>query len=299
MFINKLKSNFNFMKYRRIALGLSLCLIISSLLLLATRGLNFGIDFAGGMLFQLEFDAPLSVSEIRASLDEAGFGGAVIQPYSDRGVLIRVKSDREGDQKIVLDSLRGTTDKGFRVLRAEMVGPVVGSQLRKSAALATVFALLAMLAYITIRFRLRFAVGAVIALVHDVIITLGIFSLTFQEISMPFIAGMLTLVGYSINDTIVIFDRVRENSKNPKGMAFVDLFNSSINQVLSRTINTSLTTFFPVLALFLWGGKAISDFSMALLVGIVVGTYSSIYIAGTVVVEWNKRSRGKALSQGR
>jgi preprotein translocase subunit SecF len=287
------------MKYRRIALGLSLCLIISSLLLLATRGLNFGIDFAGGMLFQLEFDAPLSVSEIRASLDEAGFGGAVIQPYSDRGVLIRVKSDREGDQKIVLDSLRGTTDKGFRVLRAEMVGPVVGSQLRKSAALATVFALLAMLTYITIRFRLRFAVGAVIALVHDVIITLGIFSLTFQEISMPFIAGMLTLVGYSINDTIVIFDRVRENSKNPKGMAFVDLFNSSINQVLSRTINTSLTTFFPVLALFLWGGKAISDFSMALLVGIVVGTYSSIYIAGTVVVEWNKRSRGKALSQGR
>ncbi|HHZ04743.1 protein translocase subunit SecF, partial [Acetomicrobium hydrogeniformans] len=134
---------------------------------------------------------------------------------------------------------------------------------------------------------------------HDVIITLGIFSLTFQEISMPFIAGMLTLVGYSINDTIVIFDRVRENSKNPKGMAFVDLFNSSINQVLSRTINTSLTTFFPVLALFLWGGKAISDFSMALLVGIVVGTYSSIYIAGTVVVEWNMRSRGKALSQGR
>lgn len=298
MFI-KLKSNFNFMKYRKIALGLSLCLIISSLLLLATRGLNFGIDFAGGMLFQLEFDSPLSVSEIRTSLERAGFDGAVIQPYSDRGVLIRVKSDREGEQKKVLDSLRGSTGKGFRVLRAEMVGPVVGSQLRKSAALATVFALLAMLAYITIRFRLRFAVGAVIALVHDVIITLGIFSLTFQEISMPFIAGMLTLVGYSINDTIVVFDRVRENLKNPKGMAFVDLFNSSINQVLSRTINTSLTTFFPVLALFLWGGKAISDFSMALLVGIVVGTYSSIYIAGTVVVEWNMRSRGKVLSQGR
>jgi preprotein translocase subunit SecF len=287
------------MKYRKIALGLSLCLIISSLLLLATRGLNFGIDFAGGMLFQLEFDSPLSVSEIRTSLERAGFGGAVIQPYSDRGVLIRVKSDREGDQKKVLDSLRSSAGKDFRVLRAEMVGPVVGSQLRKSAALATVFALLAMLAYITIRFRLRFAVGAFIALVHDVIITLGIFSLTFQEISMPFIAGMLTLVGYSINDTIVVFDRVRENLKNPKGMAFVDLFNSSINQVLSRTINTSLTTFFPVLALFLWGGKAISDFSMALLVGIVVGTYSSIYIAGTVVVEWNMRSRGKVLSQGR
>ncbi|SDX64072.1 protein translocase subunit secF [Acetomicrobium thermoterrenum DSM 13490] len=298
MFI-KLKSDFNFMKYRKIALGLSLCLIISSLILLATRGLNFGIDFAGGMLFQLEFDSPLSVSEIRTSLERAGFGGAVIQPYSDRGVLIRVKSDREGDQKKVLDSLRSSAGKDFRVLRAEMVGPVVGSQLRKSAALATVFALLAMLAYITIRFRLRFAVGAVIALVHDVIITLGIFSLTFQEISMPFIAGMLTLVGYSINDTIVVFDRVRENLKNPKGMAFVDLFNSSINQVLSRTINTSLTTFFPVLALFLWGGKAISDFSMALLVGIVVGTYSSIYIAGTVVVEWNMRSRGKVLSQGR
>ena len=152
--------------------------------------------------------------------------------------------------KEILKSLRETLGVDFKVLRVEMVGPAVGSQLRKSATLATILALLAMLIYITFRFKFMFAVGAVIALMHDVIVTLGIFSLTFQEVSMPFIAGMLTLVGYSINDTIVIFDRVRENFKYLKDWGVVNLLNNSINQSLSRTINTSLTTLFPVLTLF-------------------------------------------------
>lgn len=289
MFI-KLKTYINFMKYRRLALLGSALLVLLSLVLLITRGLNFGIDFTGGMLLQLEFDSPVSVAEVRGSLDKIGFGGSVIQAYSEKGVLIRLKTDQESDQKKIVTSLRESLGKNVKVLRTEVVGPVAGSQLRRSAILATSLALLAMLAYITFRFQFRFAVGGVVALVHDVIITLGIFSITYHEVSMPFIAGMLTLVGYSINDTIVVFDRVRENFKNLKQWGVVDLFNNSINQVLSRTINTSLTTLFPVITLFLWGGEVISDFSMALLVGIIVGTYSSIYIAGAIVVEWYLRS---------
>ncbi len=293
MFI-KLKTNINFMKYRRLALLGSALLVLLSLVLLITRGLNFGIDFTGGMLLQLEFDSPVSVAEVRGSLDKIGFGGSVIQAYSEKGVLIRLKTDQESDQKKIVNSLRESLGKNVKVLRTEVVGPVAGSQLRRSAILATSLALLAMLAYITFRFQFRFAVGGVVALVHDVIITLGIFSITYHEVSMPFIAGMLTLVGYSINDTIVVFDRVRENFKNLKQWGVVDLFNNSINQVLSRTINTSLTTLFPVITLFLWGGEVISDFSMALLVGIIVGTYSSIYIAGAIVVEWYLRSPHEA-----
>jgi len=286
----KLKTYINFMKYRRLALLGSALLVLLSLVLLITRGLNFGIDFTGGMLLQLEFDSPVSVAEVRGSLDKIGFGGSVIQAYSEKGVLIRLKTDQESDQKKIVTSLRESLGKNVKVLRTEVVGPVAGSQLRRSAILATSLALLAMLAYITFRFQFRFAVGGVVALVHDVIITLGIFSITYHEVSMPFIAGMLTLVGYSINDTIVVFDRVRENFKNLKQWGVVDLFNNSINQVLSRTINTSLTTLFPVITLFLWGGEVISDFSMALLIGIIVGTYSSIYIAGAIVVEWYLRS---------
>lgn len=293
MFI-KLKTYINFMKYRRLALLGSALLVLLSLVLLVTRGLNFGIDFTGGMLLQLEFDSPVSVAEVRGSLDKIGFGGSVIQAYSEKGVLIRLKTDQESDQKKIVTSLRESLGKNVKVLRTEVVGPVAGSQLRRSAILATSLALLAMLAYITFRFQFRFAVGGVVALVHDVIITLGIFSITYHEVSMPFIAGMLTLVGYSINDTIVVFDRVRENFKNLKQWGVVDLFNNSINQVLSRTINTSLTTLFPVITLFLWGGEVISDFSMALLVGIIVGTYSSIYIAGAMVVEWYLRSPHEA-----
>jgi len=293
MFI-KLKTYINFMKYRRLALLGSTLLVLLSIVLLITRGLNFGIDFTGGMLLQLEFDSPVSVAEVRGSLDKIGFGGSVIQAYSEKGVLIRLKTDQESDQKKIVNSLRESLGKNVKVLRTEVVGPVAGSQLRRSAILATSLALLAMLAYITFRFQFRFAVGGVVALVHDVIITLGIFSITYHEVSMPFIAGMLTLVGYSINDTIVVFDRVRENFKNLKQWGVVDLFNNSINQVLSRTINTSLTTLFPVITLFLWGGEVISDFSMALLVGIIVGTYSSIYIAGAIVVEWYLRSPHEA-----
>jgi preprotein translocase subunit SecF len=180
-------------------------------------------------------------------------------------------------------------DAGVNVLRIEKVGPVVGKQLRKEAVVAVAVALVGILLYITVRFRFRFAVVSVVALLHDTLLTLGLFSLLGREVSLPFIAAILTVVGYSLNDTIVVLDRVRENWKDLRSKGIVHILDLSINQTLSRTINTSLTTLLPVTALFLWGGAVISDFSLALLAGILVGTYSSIYIAGALLCEWNLR----------
>jgi len=177
--------------------------------------------------------------------------------------------------------------------RLEKVGPVVGEHLRHQAFVALAIALAGILAYVTVRFRFRFAVVSVAALIHDAIITLGVFSLTGREVSLPFIAAILTIVGYSLNDTIVVLDRVRENWKDLRPKGIITVINDSINQTLSRTINTSLTTFLPVLTLFIWGGPVIANFAFALLIGIVVGTYSSIYIAGTLLGEWYTRSPEK------
>ncbi|MEA3508228.1 MAG: protein translocase subunit SecF, partial [Synergistota bacterium] len=181
----------------------------------------------------------------------------------------------------------------LEVLRLEKVGPVVGEQLRKEAIIAVVIALVGILGYITLRFRFRFGIASVAALLHDTIITLGVFSLTGREVSLPFIAAILTIVGYSLNDTIVVLDRVRENWKKLRQLGIESLINFSVNQTLSRTINTSLTTFLPVLALFLWGGPVIANFAFAFLVGIVVGTYSSIYISGALLAEWYGRTPEK------
>ncbi|PIE54222.1 MAG: protein translocase subunit SecF [Dethiosulfovibrio peptidovorans] len=276
---------FNFMRFRRQALGLSALLVLLSLGLLLTRGLNLGIDFTGGNLLQLEFPAPVQVSEVRGVLGHLGQSKAVIQAYSDRGVIVRLQAEEEGVRKDVLNALKAKFN-GLSVLRFEKVGPVVGEQLRREACVALLVALLGILIYITIRFQFRFAVVSVVALLHDTIITLGLFSLMGREISITFIAAILTIVGYSLNDTIVVLDRVRENWKHLRGWGVDGLMNVSINQTLSRTINTSLTTFLPVLAFYIWGGPVLANFSFALMTGIVIGTYSSIYIAGALLDEW-------------
>ncbi|WP_286951652.1 MULTISPECIES: protein translocase subunit SecF [Aminobacterium] len=280
--------SFPFMKYRRQAILLSLGLVVVSLVLLFTKGLNLGIDFTGGNLIQVEFASQVPVGDVRDTLAEIGQKQAVIQGYSDKGVIIRVNVDSEESRKEVIQTLK---DKypGMEVLRFEKVGPVVGEKLRREAFLAVSLALLGILAYITVRFKFRFAVVSVVALMHDTIITLGIFSLLGREISLPFIAAILTIVGYSLNDTIVVFDRVRENWKYLRQEGLLKVLDMSINQTLSRTINTSLTTFFPVLALFIWGGAVIANFSFALLLGILVGTYSSICIASSLLAEWYLR----------
>ena len=275
----------DFMKHRKAALMLSLLCIAASLGLIFVKGLNLGIDFTGGNVVQVEFTQPTAIEDIRQVLTSVGQGGSVIQSYSDRGVIIRISANEEEARRQTVESLRSKFP-GVQVIRLEKVGPVVGEELRQEAFIALILALAGILAYITVRFQFRFAVVSVAALLHDAVITLGIFSLTGMEISSSFIAAILTIVGYSLNDTIVVLDRVRENWKNLRGTGIVDLLNSSINQTLSRTINTSVTTLLPVVALYLWGGEVLRSFSFALLVGILVGTYSSIFIASGLLAEW-------------
>ncbi|MDD4364956.1 MAG: protein translocase subunit SecF [Synergistales bacterium] len=288
-FSEKKIRNIDFMRLRRVALALSLSFVLASLVLLAVRGLNLGIDFTGGSLIQVELAEPVTVEKIRTLLESVGQGGAQIQLYSDRGVIIRLPEDSEEVRRASLAVLKEAFPD-MEVFRFEKVGPVVGQQLRQEALLGVLLALGGILLYITVRFRFRFAVASVLALVHDSIIVLGIFSATGREVTLPFIAAILTIVGYSLNDTIVVLDRVRENWKELRRLGMADLLNFSINQTLSRTINTSLTTFLPVLALFLWGGPVLVNFSFAFLVGIVVGTYSSVFVAGAILVEWHQRS---------
>ncbi|SMG24503.1 protein translocase subunit SecF [Dethiosulfovibrio salsuginis] len=283
------KYRFNFMGYRRQAMAVSAILILISLGSLLTKGLNLGIDFTGGNLVQIEFQAPVEVGDVRDVLAQTGQESAVIQAYSDRGVIIRLKAEEEDVRQRAVEALRSKYET-LQVLRFEKVGPVVGQQLRQEAFIALGLALLGILAYITVRFQFRFAAASVVALLHDTIITLGVFSLTGREISVTFIAAILTIVGYSLNDTIVVLDRVRENWKHLRSWGVDDTMNVSINQTLSRTINTSLTTFLPVLAFYIWGGPVLSNFSFALMVGILVGTYSSIYVASSILDEWFKKS---------
>jgi len=275
----------DFMKYRKKALLISLVCILASVGLILTRGLNLGIDFTGGNVVQVEFEQSPSIEDVRSVLATVGQGNSIIQSYSDRGIIIRISANEEAARKEAVDALRAKYP-GMQIVRLEKVGPVVGAELRQEAMVALFLALAGILAYITVRFQFRFAVVSVVALLHDAVITLGIFSLTGMEISSPFIAAILTIVGYSLNDTIVVLDRIRENWKNIRVQGVGGLLNSSINQTLSRTINTSLTTLLPVIALFIWGGEVLRSFSFALLVGVLVGTYSSIFIASALLAEW-------------
>lgn len=287
------KLNLPFMKYRMAAIGLSAALVIASLLFLAVKGLNYSVDFTGGVSIQLAFSNPVDVGEIRDTLSESGHGQATIQAYDDRNILIRYqesKEDGSGDdtRKQILSLLEEKHGE-VTINQIDDVGPVVGSELRKQAFIAVFVSIAFILAYMAFRFQFRFGVVAVIALVHDAILMLGVYSLTGREISTSFIAAILTVIGYSLNDSIVVLDRVRENWSQLRAKGILDLINNSVNQTLSRTINTSLTTLLPVLAMFFWGGEVISNLSFAFLVGIVVGTYSSIYVASALLAEWYLR----------
>jgi preprotein translocase subunit SecF len=371
------KPNFKFMKYKYIAFSMSGILILIGIINITSgKGLNPGIDFAGGSLIRIVFRDPTPISQIRQSLAEVGLGKSRIQEVAktEREYIIRSFSitGEEGEElgieahevigNRVIDALRGTEDKfslerglknlnsidkttltlileppfpeqaseiattiiDFRVaegiikdlaelqqatgisqeavdflkgetflghltvLSRETVGPQVGHDLRRKAAQATVWALIGLLIYIGIRFKFAYGVSAIITLAHDVLITLGVFSLTNREINLPVIAAILTIVGYSLNDTIVIFVRVRDNLKIMRRHDFEDILDSSINQTLSRTVITSSTTFLTVFALFLFGGEVINDFAFTLIIGVLVGTYSSIYQSCPLLYFWNK-----------
>jgi preprotein translocase subunit SecF len=280
---------FEFMAFRRVAMGISIALIVASLFLIAFKGLNLGIDYTGGTLLQVEFPAAASVQEAREALAAVGQEQAVIQAYSERGMIIRLKAGEETIGQQARDALRQKFG-AIQVLRLEKVGPVVGKELTRGALVALVLALVGILLYVSVRFQFRFAAVSVTALAHDAIIVTGAFALTGREISLTYIAAILTVVGYSINDTIVVLDRVRENWGKMRQLGIEKLLDDSVNQTLSRTINTSLTTLLPVLALFLFGGPVLADFSFALLVGLIIGTYSSVFIACALLCEWYKKS---------
>ena len=286
-------TSFDFIGRRWIAISASTVLIVIGLLTAGIRGLNYGIDFAGGTLVELRMPRDVDIEDVRRELRGIGMGDSTIQHYGSKDeILIRMMRSPKG-----IEGLQGEIIKALEVVygqgkielrRTEVVGPQVGAALRKQAALAMAYALIGVLIYITIRFEFRFAVAAILALVHDVLITLGAFAVTNKELSLPVIAAFLTIVGYSLNDTIVVFDRIRENLKLFRRESYEAVFNRSINETLSRTILTSLTTMLVVLALFFLGGEVIHDFAFALLVGIVVGTYSSIFVASPILVFWQR-----------
>jgi preprotein translocase subunit SecF len=291
-------THFNFLGHRRAAFVLSAVLITAGIVsLIAQGGPKLGIDFQGGILLQVQFENPIDAQDIRDALDDAGIAAGEIQHFGgNREAIIRVEADEGGSDLTgaILEALNEAyPDNQADVRREELVGPTVGRELKAKAMNAILIALALILAYISIRFEFKFAVGAVAALAHDVAITFGMFSLTGREISLPVIAAFLTIVGYSLNDTIVIYDRIRENRRKLYGKSFVDIVNRSLNESLSRTIVTSLTTLLVVLCIFIFGGEVIKDFAFALLIGVVVGTYSSIYVASPLVVEWQVHAEAR------
>ncbi|MDD5581943.1 MAG: protein translocase subunit SecF [Candidatus Marinimicrobia bacterium] len=267
-------------------------LILLGLLSLMFQGLNFGIDFSGGTLIQMKFNEPITAGEIRSLLKNPKLGTPQIQRSGPDEYMIRVLTVGTGDeiQKIIEEDLQ---EKSFEVRRVEIIGPIIGLELRQKAINAILVALFFILIYISIRFEFKFALSAVIALFHDVLITLGFFSIFQWEISMPVLAAFLTIVGYSLNDTIVIFDRIRENKLSHKNKTFPDIINLSINESLSRTIITSFTTLLVVLALVLFGGEVLFGFSIAMVIGVIVGTYSSNFIASPILIMLEQRKRNK------
>ncbi|WP_027390228.1 protein translocase subunit SecF [Chrysiogenes arsenatis] len=283
-----------FMGMRWIAVSVAVLLVLCSLVLLATRGLNYGIDFTGGSLVQLQFKEPTPIEDIRANLSQEGFGDSEIQEYgSPRDILVRAPQFDEKNANAVTNAIKSRIESAYgdkvEVLRIETVGPKIGGELRQQALYAVLYSLVAIVCYIWWRFELKFGLAAIIALVHDVIITMGMFSLTGIQFSLAALAAVLTVVGYSLNDTIVIFDRIRENlvvNEGEEKKPIITILNESITQTLSRTIITGGTTLFVVLTLFFFGGEVLSGFAFALIIGVIIGTFSSIFIATVLLVYW-------------
>lgn len=292
----KLNANFNFIGRIKTALTISLVLIcISVLSVLFQGGLNLGIDFAGGTLVQIKFHAPAPIDKIRTSLKPINLEGSIIQSMGTDEVVVRVSgsADLKDLSAKISETLGAFFGKDvFEVRRVEYVGPKVGKDLRNKAIMAIFFSWIGMLIYITWRFEFRHAVGGILALIHDVIITIGVLSILGREFNLVIVAALLTVIGYSINDTIVIFDRIRETWRKDTSQPIASVINKSVNQTLSRTILTSLTVLIVVVILALFGGAVIRDFAITLIVGVIVGTYSSIFVASPVIIFMGKHSGG-------
>jgi len=280
-----------FMGKRKFALMLSLVLIIVSIAAMFVRGLNLGIDFTGGTLVEVGYPDNVGLETVRQGLASSGFSDAVVQHFgTSKEVLIRLPvasadEDKASLSNRVIEALGSTGEPEMR--RVEFVGPQVGDELRDKGGLAMLYALIGILIYVALRFEWRFSLGSVAALIHDVILVVGFFAITQVEFDLTVLAALLAVIGYSLNDTIVVFDRIRENFRRIRKGTSEIIINTSINQTLSRTLITSLTTMLVLIALFMFGGKVIHAFSIALIVGVIVGTYSSIYIASSSLLTLN------------
>jgi preprotein translocase subunit SecF len=279
---------YNFMGKKTITLIFSLLLVLASYATLATKGLNYGIDFAGGTVIQVKYDTAAPINEMRALISKHElFDGASISEFgSPEEVVIRVRTSSSsvtsdmGD--LAREALKGSGN--FEIRRVDIVGPKVGNELREKGIMAMIFAIIGILIYVSFRFEWRFALASVVALVHDISIAMGAISLFQVEVNLDILAAMLTILGYSLNDTIIVFDRIREGLTKIKSAILSVVINESVTSTLSRTTLTSLTTFFVVLTLWMWGGEIIHGFGFTLLVGIIVGTYSSIFVASPVLI---------------
>jgi preprotein translocase subunit SecF len=279
---------YNFMGLRRYAVVFSAVLLLASAWSLTTQGLVLGLDFSGGTQIEVGYQQSADVAALRQKLEAAGFEKPVVVHYgSETDVLIRMQG--EPDQSLaerVYTVLRGDNEQ-IELRRVDYVGPQIGEELRDSGGLGMLIALAIVMLYVAIRFQFKFSVGAVLALIHDVMITLGVFSLARLEFDLTVLAAVLAVVGYSLNDTIVVSDRIRENFRKIRKAPPLDVINESLSQTLWRTINTSLTTMLVLLALFFFGGELIHNFAIALMIGVGIGTYSSIYVAATVMLAMN------------
>ena len=284
------KTNINFISKQKFTAFLSTALIIAGIASLIMKGGPLlSIDFTGGTVAQVKFENPVELAQLRSILSEYGFKGAEIVEFGSPDEVL-IKTQFSGSSSEISEQLTLALGKTFTLRRVESVGPKIGKELQNDALKAIGFALLLILMYITFRFDRYYALGSVMALIHDVLITLGVFSLLDYEINLSIIAAFLTIVGYSLNDTIVVFDRIRENIPKYLKKTLNDVVNLSLNETLNRTVITSLTTMMVVVILFVWGGKVINLFAFALIVGIFIGTYSSLFVASPVMVFFEKRS---------
>ena len=284
-----LLNNFDFMALRKPAMILSVVLLLISVVSLATFKLNVGIDFTGGSIIEVGYPQPVELGPIRDALEQKGFADAIVQHFGSASeVLIRLVPDPEKSRaelsSEVIALLQAASETDIDVRRVDFVGPQVGEELTEDGGLAVLYALIAILIYVAFRFEYRFSLGAVAALVHDVVITLGIFSVLQLDFDLSVLAAILAVIGYSLNDTIVVFDRVRENFRKIRKKDSIEVVNASVNQTISRTLMTSFTTLLVLLSLFFLGGEVIHSFALALIIGVLVGTYSSIYVATTTAL---------------
>ena len=280
----KLKSNYNFIGKRKPAIILSAFFMIISIISFAAQGLNWGIDFSSGYVTQLKFEKNITISEVRNTIEKNGVNDAIIQSFGNNNeVLIKMKEEsnfnKDSINNFLLKSFGET--RPFQIVKMEFVGSQIGQELREKGEWAMLVALLSILVYIGFRFEFIYGVGAIVALIHDVLITLGFFSLFQIEFDLSVLSAILAVIGYSLNDTIVVYDRIRENTRVIKTDDYQNILNNSVNQTLSRTLITSLTTMFVLFSLFLLGGSAVELFALAMIIGILIGTYSSIFIAST------------------